>query len=174
MEFGNDIYFSKKYKLNQVNIENRGLFIEQIIDRIKTFYLEPIEILIEKKEGFASLLLIFSTIEIVAYILFGKAHLITKILPEILIKDGVEFELKRLEIIKVNFRDGLTHEGIIKFQSFCSFRIKKSVEFYEEKKFAVNPSILFNNLLDFVNDDFENKLKSKNGEILNKRNFKIF
>ena len=154
MDIKNELYFSPKFKLSDLDKTN---VIEAFKERIDKWYFEPINILNKKKFGFSATALLASLIDILAK---TKNHDTTNSnnrskYTEWLKKNFGFTEKKALNFYE-NFRCGLLHSGCIEYGGYIS---------YKQKQFCVsikgslilNPKLLFQEVKkkfdEFINNE---------------------
>jgi len=114
MKIGDILYFSPKYRFDQINWNDEEELIEAFRDRVEGFYLNPARVLNEHKYAFGSGILCVTTIDFLARITNNServGHRIKRWLTENMPKYFDETLAQRFH---EEFRNGLVHEGRIK------------------------------------------------------------
>ena len=148
-----DFKFSPNYRLDDIT---EGNVLNAIKDRIKKYYCEPIEMLNDKRFGFAAIGLLASLIDILAK---TKDHITehnsrTEYLCWLQEKLGLDKQIA-LDFY-YDFRCGLLHSGCIESGGQVSYEINKQFCYYEGHLF-VNPIILLKKIEDHFNEFIESE-----------------
>lgn len=168
MNINDEIFFSPKYKMSCIDLNNKEIMLEAFKDRIEGYYLEPIKVLNEKHMAFAAGTLLFSSIDIFARYSVDEQQ-VGKRIRKWLITNvnshmGTRINNQVSRLIYDNFRNGLIHEGHLKNAAQFSYEYPASVKKLD-KFIIINPKILegevnvfFNKFVNDINND-DNKCK---------------
>jgi|YelNatPaOPRAMG01_1025707.scaffolds.fasta_scaffold13857_1 hypothetical protein len=153
MRIGDILYFSTKYKFTELEWDDKDNLLEAFQDRVRGFYIEPIEELNKKCKAFAAGVLCVVTIDFLARIETSPDGVQKRF--EYWVGNNIkEFYTPNLDIplqefanrFYKEFRNGLVHEGRIKKAGQFSYNYDALVEFSEvngpEPIMIINPKCL--------------------------------
>jgi len=150
----NDVlYFSPKYRFEEIDFDNKEQIIECFNDRVDGFYLEPAEILISnnnKKYAFSVGLICVATIDFLALISTGIKDNVGNRFTKWLIDEIDEFKSNSnmAKCFYRDFRNGLVHEGRIKNGGQFSYDFKEELINVVDNVLIINPEILLKRIQD--------------------------
>lgn len=164
MKIRKKIYFSQKYKFNEINWDNQDNLIKVFQDIVESFYLKPAKLLNNYKYGFAAGAICLITIDFLARIETGSNHVRERF------EKWVKCNIKEFNKTDINnpsrtlayrlfedFRNGLVHEGRIKKASQFSYDSHELVEI--DQSIMINPRYLLNAIIKSFKK-YINKLKT--------------
>jgi len=147
MRIGNILYFSPKYRFDQINWNDKEELIEAFKDRVEGFYLNPARALNEHKYPFGSGVLCVITIDFLARI-ENNSESVEKRIKKWLTENISEyFDETLAQRFYKEFRNGLIHEGRIKNCGQFSYDFDELVH-QENGIMIVNPNLLLEKIVD--------------------------
>lgn len=174
------VYFSPSYKIESLDFSNKEMIISAFAERIKTFYLDPINLLNNQNNinfsenpvgyAFASGNILFALVDAIAKYSTSKKNSSERI------KEWLQLNINGVDVPLANklndyFRNGLIHEARVKNNGQFSYEINCSVH-YEFGIIVVNPlkfmlevEIAFSNFISELQTDnnlftiFQQRLK---------------
>lgn len=157
MRVGDILYFSPNYKFSVLNWDDKKILVDAFKDRVKGFYIEPVEKLNDNKNGFAAVVLCVTTIDFLARITIRANTVgdrierwLRKYITEFNQMDSNNRSRTRAQRFYEEFRNGLVHEGRIK--NCGQFSNNFSELIHMEDKIMVINSVL---LLEAIKTSFE-------------------
>lgn len=144
MKINDILYFSSKYRYDQINFDNRDLLLDAFEDRVIGFYLRPAGFLNCNRDAFATGVLCVTTIDFLARISLNCDKTGERIKKWL--KDNIpEFDEYLAERFYKDFRNGLIHEGRVKRGGQFSYQIGQLI-YKEEDVVVVNPNLLLKSI----------------------------
>ena len=147
MRVGDILYFSPKYKFNDLDWDNKEILIKAFRDRVKGFYLEPAKILNKRRHAFGAGVLCVTTIDFLARIMINLEKVGQRI-KRWLITNIPSFDETLAQRFYEDFRNGLVHEGRIKNCGQFSYDSNKELIRIENEIMIVNPNMLLEKIID--------------------------
>jgi hypothetical protein len=137
MKIGDVLYFSPKFRFEDLDFDRPELIAKAFEDRVEGYYFAPAAGLVQSGGGFAAGLVICAGIEFIAKANGGRQE------PEEWLKDNVEGfkEQSQANRFWERFRHGLTHEGRIKAFGQFSFEMPEMITEIGDAM-IVNPALL--------------------------------
>jgi len=140
MRIGEILYFSPKYRFDQINWNDKEKLIEAFRDRVEGFYLNPVKILNTCKHAFAAGVLCVTIIDFLARITINSGTVGQRI-RRWLTENIQEFDETLAQRFYKEFRNGLVHEGRIKKCGQFSYDFEELFH-QEDDIMIVNPNLL--------------------------------
>lgn len=161
------VHFSPNYKYKDINLDDKNCLIEAFEDRVRGFYLKPIEILNDSQCAFSAGLLCVTTIDFLARISIIEKRVNKRIKEWLKTNIHGYFDDELANRFYDEFRNGLVHEGLIKKGGQFSYEIG-SLLYEEDNIIVVNPELL----LDEINNSFTLYIRKLKDDTLSYQLFK--
>ena len=161
----NLLYFSSHYTFKDFYFGNREIKIKAFEDRIKSFYIKPIDIMNKNELAFAAGVLCIVTIDFLARIQTNSRETSRNVFKTYLEENISEFKNKGDRFYE-EFRCGLLHEGRIKNGGQFTYSLPEVLR-EENSIIIINPKLLIKKI-EIVLKKYINELK------LNIEKYKLF
>jgi len=160
MRIGDILYFSPKYRFDQINWNDKEKLIEAFRDRVEGFYLNPARVLNEHKYAFGSGILCVTTIDFLARITNNSERVGQRIKRWLTENMPKYFDETLAQRFHEEFRNGLVHEGRIKNCGQFSYDFDELVH-QENGIMVVNPNLLLEKIIDSF-ESYMTKVRTDN------------
>lgn len=148
MKIKEHLYFSPKYRFEDLKWDDKNNLISAFKDRIEGYYLDPVILLNENKKAFAAGVLCVTIIDFLALIFTGCESVKKRIvdwlknnIKEFNTRDTSNKNRSKAERFYEEFRNGLVHEGKIKNNGQFSYDFKELLKI-SENIMLINPNYL--------------------------------